>query len=50
MPVVWRPAAKQFMREAACKVNADKVQVFVFPPCDEFRGENETRKGKYRMS
>ena len=43
VPAIWRPAAKQFMREAACKVIRDKLCWFVFPPYER-RGENETRK------
>ena len=50
MPAIWRPAAKQFMREAACKVIVEKLNLFVPAPppqrpYDELRGENEIRKG-----
>lgn len=48
VPAIWRPAAKQFMREAACKVIVEKLNLFVPPPprpYDELRGENEIRKG-----
>ena len=31
VPAIWRPAAKQFMREAACKVITEKLHKFAFP-------------------
>ena len=51
VPAIWRPADKQFMREAACKVIVEKLNLFVPAPpppqrpYDELRGENEIRKG-----
>ena len=32
VPAIWRPAAKQFMREAARKVIVEKLHLFVSPP------------------